>query len=639
MKRVIAGMAGHIDHGKTALVKALTGIDADRLKEEKERGITIDIGFADLLVDGTRIGLIDVPGHERFVRNMLAGVHGIDLVILVVGADEGIMPQTREHFDICHLLEVKTGLVAITKTDLADPELREIVEADVLEFTRNSFLEGAPVISVSSRTGEGINLLTSELSRLARQVAKRDEGAVARLPVDRVFSIKGFGTVVTGTLIAGVIRTGDDVEILPSAGKRARVRGIQVYGQSLSQAFAGERTAINLQGVEVEDLHRGQVLVPASTFQSASMLDVRLRLLPSAPRQLRTRSRVRLHIGTAEVLARVVLLGQSELAPGETGYAQLRLESPLVALPQDRFIIRSASPAVTIGGGRVIDSLPEKHRASAGQRILGKLTELDTPDDARRIALLVEMSGEHGMTESQLVMRTGIAVGVVSRAAGQLVAKREVVLVPGPPPRVIARSAFEGLAARMKEQVKAHHRRHPLSGGMSREELRERIFTQLDPEVFRAVITAAASRGEIIADKDLVRLKGFRVALTPEEEAFKDHLASVFAQAALQPASRDDALSKAAPQFGLEKARARSFAQMLLNSGELIQIEDLVFHRDTLAQLRATLQEFKKRHGAQIDVGGFKDLTSVSRKYAIPLLEYLDRQRITRRVGNAREII
>ena len=371
MKRIIIGTAGHIDHGKTSLVKALTGVDADRLKEEKERGITIDIGFADLTVGETHFGFVDVPGHERFVKNMLAGAHGIDLVMLVVAADEGVMPQTREHFDICRLLEVKAGLVAITKTDMVEPEFAELVEAEVAEYVAGSFLDGAPILRVSSRTGEGIEALKKALAKLAAGVAERDEEAVARLPIDRVFTIKGFGTVVTGTLIAGRIRTGDELELLPSPGLRTRARSLQVHGRATQEARAGERTAVNIQGVDLDQAVRGQVLAPAGRLWASSMLDVRLRMLASAPRPLRTRSRVHLHHGTAEALARVVLLGRTELAPGETCFAQLRLEAPVLALPADHFILRSFSPTVTIGGGVVVDALPRTALGNSSASIVG----------------------------------------------------------------------------------------------------------------------------------------------------------------------------------------------------------------------------------------------------------------------------
>jgi selenocysteine-specific elongation factor len=640
MKRIIVGTAGHIDHGKTSLVRALTGIDADRLKEEKERGITIDIGFADLIIGDTHFGFVDVPGHERFVKNMLAGAHGIDIVMLVVAADEGVMPQTREHFDICRLLEVKSGIVVITKVDMIDDEeLLQLVEADVTEYVNGSFLEGAPVIRASSRTGQGIDELKKALAKLAAKVTERDERAVARLPIDRVFTIKGFGTVVTGTLIAGRVRAGDELDLLPSAGRRARARGLQVFGRSVQEAKAGERTAVNLQGIEVAEIERGQVLAPAGRLQTGSMIDVRLQLLSSAPRPLRNRSRTHLHIGTAEALARVVILGATQLAPGESGFAQLRLEAPILALPGDHFIIRSYSPAATIGGGIVIDALPHKHRLREGSLVGTQLDKLAAADEKERIALLLEMSGERGMNQAEIAARSGAPDEAIRRAVEELEKSRRVVVADRNPPLIIARPAFEGLAKRVAALLKEYHRKSPLESGMGREELRERLFAHLPQEIFRSVIVYLTDRKEIVAEKDLLRLSTHRIALTPEEEAAKKHMAEIYARAGLQPISLDEAIAQAAPQFGIDTGRAQRFAQMLIASGELVRISDLIFHRDALESLRSVMKQFKAEKGPRIDVGAFKELTGISRKYAIPLLEYLDRQRVTRRVGDAREIL
>ncbi|HEX9004569.1 MAG TPA: selenocysteine-specific translation elongation factor [Blastocatellia bacterium] len=642
MKRIIVGTAGHIDHGKTSLVRALTGVDADRLKEEKERGITIDIGFADLTVGDVHFGFVDVPGHERFVKNMLAGAHGIDLVMLTVAADEGVMPQTREHFDICRLLEVKAGLIVITKIDMVDAEFAELVEAEVSDYVAGSFLEAAPILRVSSRTGEGIEELKKALAALARKVEPRDERAVARLPVDRVFTIKGFGTVVTGTLVAGRIGVGNELELLPalsSGQQRARARSIQVHSHATQEAKAGERTAINLQGVELDEAARGQVLAPAGRLISTSMLDVKLHLLKSAPRPLRTRARVRLHIGTAEVLARIVLLGQGELAPGAACFAQLRLESPTLALPEDHFIIRSYSPMVTIGGGRVVDSLPRKHRVREGAQAVAQLEKLAQADEVERVALLVEMAGEQGMNFAALAARSGSPDENLKRAADMLTRSKRLVAVVPNPLLLIARTQFDDLAKQVRAMLKAFHQRAPLESGMAREELREKLFTNLPPEIFRAVIGQLTERNEVVAEKDLLRLGSHRVALSVEEQAAKDHLAEVYARAGLQPISLEEAIAQAGSQFGIDAARAQRFAQMLVASGELVKVADLVFHRSAVESLRATLQQFKAEHGAKLDVGAFKDLTGISRKYAIPLLEHLDRQRVTRRVGDAREIL
>ncbi len=639
MKRIIVGTAGHIDHGKTSLVRALTGIDADRLKEEKERGITIDIGFADLTVGDTHFGFVDVPGHERFVKNMLAGAHGIDLVMLVVAADESVMPQTREHFDICRLLEVKSGLVVITKIDMVDEEFLELVEAEVSEYVADSFLANAPIVRVSSKTGEGIEALKKTLAQLAAKVALRDENAVARLPIDRVFTIKGFGTVVTGTLIAGSIKTGDELELLPSDARRMRVRGLQVHGKSTNEAHAGERTAVNLQGLEIAEVARGQALAPAGRFVATHLLDVRLQLLKSAKKPLRSRSRVRLHHGTAEVLARVILLGQQELPPGGKAFAQLRLETPLLALPQDRFIVRSYSPTITIGGGAIIDALPLKHRLRESPKVIAQLEALAQADEAERLALLVEMAGAQGMTHAALAARSGATDEAIKKATEQFTRTRRLITASTNPPLLVAREPFETLAKQVREMLKTFHKKAPLESGLGREELREKIFAKLSPEIFRAVIAHLTERNEVVAEKDLLRLATHRVALSTEEQAAKDHLAAIYLQAALQPISLEEALQQATPNFGIDQARAQRFAQMLINSGELVRVGDLIFHRQTLETLRATLQSYKASHGSKLDVGIFKDLTGVSRKYAIPLLEYLDRQRVTRRFGDAREIL
>lgn len=639
MKRIIVGTAGHIDHGKTALVKALTGVDADRLKEEQERGITIDIGFADLTVGDVHFGFVDVPGHERFVKNMLAGAHGIDLVLLVVAADESVMPQTREHFDICRLLEVKGGLIVITKADLVDEEFLELVEAEVNDFVAGSFLEAAPILRVSARTGQGLNDLKEALTALARQVTLRDETAVARLPIDRVFTIKGFGTIVTGTLIAGRLQIGDELALLPAGDRRVRVRGLQVHGRATTQAQAGERTAVNLQGVEVAEVWRGQALAAAERLRTTQMLDVQLQLLKSAARPLRNRARVHLYLGTAEVLARVVLLGPSELAPGAICFAQLRLETALLALPGDHFIVRGHSPTVTIGGGTVIDALPVKHRLRDGAQIAAQLERLRAADETERIAALVELAGARGMDQAELAARSGQADEAIKRAAQALTRARRAVTVVANPLLLIARAPFEDLAKQVRVLLKEFHAGAPLAAGMAREELRERLFARLPAEIFRHVIAQLTERNELVAEKDLLRLGSHRIALSSEEQAAKDHLAELYARAWLQPLALEEAVAQAGAQFGIEQARAQRFAQMLINSGELIKVADLIFHRRALEALRVSLQQFKTEHGAKLEVGRFKDLTGVSRKYAIPLLEYLDRQRITRRVGEWREIL
>ncbi|HWO02469.1 MAG TPA: selenocysteine-specific translation elongation factor [Blastocatellia bacterium] len=668
MKHIIVGTAGHIDHGKTALVKALTGVDADRLKEEKQRGITIDIGFADLALGEYQFGFVDVPGHERFVKNMLAGAHGLDLVMLVVAADESVMPQTREHFDICRLLRVKSGLVALTKSDLVDEELLELARAEVEDFVRGSFLEGAPIVPVSSRTGDGVDELKNALVELASAVDPKATLAVPRLPVDRAFSIKGFGTVVTGTLIAGELNGGDEIEVLPG-GVKTRVRNLQVHGKDTTLALAGQRTAINLQGVNVEQAQRGSVLAPAGRLQATSMIDARLELLKTASRPLVQRVRVRLHHGTAEVMARVVILRGSgvtvpglgfgvqgsepnpepgtrnpelgtagpepgTLFPGESVLVQLRLEEPIAALPGDRFIIRSYSPQVTIGGGVIIDALPQKHRIrdSAAR---ARLEQLEAAGLAEQVALFVEMSGARAMTAAEIAARTGATDEQIAAYARDLVRGGRVIEVTASPLLLISSESYRSLAESVVALLAAHHKRDPLSLGAGREEVRERVFGDVRPEIFRAVIARLVDEGTVDAQRDSLRLASHKPALTNEDLAAKQNLEVAFKAAGLQAVT----LEEAAAEIRMPVERARKLYNLLAAEHRILRVGDMVFHVDSIEDLKSRVRA-QKSINPKIDVSVFKEITGgLSRKHAIPLLEYLDRERITRRVGNEREIL
>ncbi|MFL6276796.1 MAG: selenocysteine-specific translation elongation factor [Blastocatellia bacterium] len=638
MKHIIVGTAGHIDHGKTALVKALTGIDADRLKEEKARGITIDIGFADLAVGDYRFGFVDVPGHERFVKNMLAGAHGLDLVMLVVAADESIMPQTREHFDICRLLRVKAGLVALTKADLVDEELLELAHAEVEDFVKASFLEAAPIIPVSSRTGAGIEELKQALVTLAAGIQPKNTAAVPRLPVDRAFSIKGFGTVVTGTLIAGELKTGDDVEVLP-VGVRTRIRNVQVHGHDTERALAGQRTAINLQGIALEQAERGSVLAPAGRLQATSMIDARLDLLSSAPRPLLQRARVRLHHGTVEVMARLVILQAPDeqsgvIEPGDSRIVQLRLEEAITALPADRFIIRSYSPQITIGGGIVIDALPEKHRLRdrAAHVWLERLEQADTVE---RAALFIEMAGPRAMSAAELAARTGATDAQINEFAAALIQASRVMEITSAPLVLLAAESYKELAARVLTVLAEHHRREPLSLGISREEVRERLFSASRPEAFRAVIARLTEEGKIAAERETLRLPSHKPALSGADMIAKQALEAAFKTAGWQAPT----LEEAAASAGVKLDMARKLLTLLAAEQRIVRIGDFVFHREAIDELKSRVQAQKAR-SSKIDVAVFKEITGgLTRKYAIPLLEFLDRERITRRIGNEREIL
>jgi selenocysteine-specific elongation factor len=638
MRSVIVGTAGHIDHGKTTLVRALTGVDADRLPEEKRRGITIDLGFAELDLGDVRVGFVDVPGHERFVKNMLAGAHGIDLVALVIAADEGVMPQTREHFDICRLLGVSSGLVVLTKADAVDEELIELVRAEAGELVAGSFLEAAPVIAVSARTGLGLEELQRALRASALGVAPRPRGSVTRLPIDRSFTMRGFGAVVTGTLVAGEAREGEEMELLPE-GLRVRVRGLQVHGAKVGAAHAGQRTAINLGGVEAAAVERGAVLAPLGRLRPTQMLDARVEVLRSAPRPLRSRQRVRVHHGTAEVLARVAVLEESgEIAPGAAGLVQLRLEAPVVALPTDRFIVRTYSPQQTLAGGEILDAHANRHRGRDRAAARESLRALAAGDEAERLCIFVAASSERGLRRADLAARTGWTDETLEAA---LAAAIERGLLVEAHAVYVGRELFEQLLGAVLAAVAAFHAREPLARGIPREVLRERLFARAEPELFRAVVEEGERRGALVSDRDVVRASQHRLELSPADAALRDRLESLYGDARLEPPALEEALVRVATS-GERREHVRKIFQLLLDAGALIRVrEDLFFHRTAIDELIGGLREYAARHEPErlIDVAAFKELTGVSRKYAIPLLEYFDRERVTRRAGDRRMIL
>jgi selenocysteine-specific elongation factor len=645
MKSIIVGTAGHIDHGKTALVKALTGIDADRLEEEKRRGITIDLGFAhmDLQALGEetlRLGFVDVPGHEKFVRNMLAGIGGIDLVLLVIAADEGVKPQTREHFDILQLLGVKRGITVLTKSDAVDRETLEVALLEAEEFLRGTFLDRPnPIVAVSSLTGAGLEELKRMLAAAAAQVPVRDSKAIPRLPIDRVFTMRGFGTVVTGTLVAGTVHREDELEILPTR-KIVRVRGVQVHGSLVEQALAGQRTALNLAGASIEDLSRGMTLVPSGTFETTRLVDAKLRLLTSAPRALKNRARVHFHAYTMETVAEILLDGKAksdeneknlntaplQLRPGEDRFVRLRLPEPSLLLPQDRFIIRQFSPVMTIGGGVVLDANP-------APRMPGRsdfLRVLDAGDSGEILTARIARKLAQGITIPELVAETGWARSVIETHLVEA-SLREHIFTIGE--RLVYRPAIYGLQFLILSTVEAFHKNNPLVGGIGKEQLREQASARAD--VFDAAITALVSSKKLEQLGELVRLPGHGVAMRDEETESKKKIEDAFASAGLQVPALDEVLSG----LKIDRARAQKIVTLLLRDKVLVKVSDeLVFHRDALYDLRQKLAAYKAK-SAKIDVAGFKELTSVTRKYAIPLLEYFDRERVTKRVGDARQIL
>jgi selenocysteine-specific elongation factor len=638
VKSIIVGTAGHIDHGKSALVRALTGTDPDRLPEEKRRGITIDLGFADLELDNLRLGFVDVPGHERFIKNMLAGAHGIDLLALVIAADEGVMPQTREHFAICRLLGVRNGVVVITKRDLVEEELLPLVEEDARALVAGSFLEGAPIVAVSSRTGTGLDELKSRIIEIGHKVPPRSGDFTMRLPVDRAFSMKGFGTVVTGTLVSGQIAEADEVELLPP-GNKVRVRGLQVHSYAVKQAHAGQRTAVNLAGLDTAQVERGMVLAPVGQLRPTQIIDAWIDVLPDAPRSLRTRSRVRFHIGATEVLARVTVLDAvSEIPPGGGAVAQLRLEAPVVALHDDRFVLRSYSPAETIGGGNVINPFAPKHRRKDTSRTIDVLRSLVNPDRATKFGGFVQAAGKHGLRLSDAAAATGWTNEVLAQVSSAAVNKGAVIETNGV---FLSSDSFGQLSRSVVAELEQHHKREPLARGMLRETLREKLFAHSLPEVFGAMITALETKGEIVSEKDVIRLSRHRVDLSDQDAKLRDQIEKVYLTAGVEAPSLDEAMVRAGVALA-QRAQARKILQTLLDSRKLVRIQaDMFMHPQVVESLKAKLQDYAAKHEPErlIDVPAFKNLAGVSRKYAIPLLEYFDHEQITRRTGDRRLIL
>jgi len=636
MKSIIVGTAGHIDHGKTALVRALTGIDADRLPEEKRRGITIDIGFADLDLGEVRIGFVDVPGHERFVKNMLAGAHGIDVVALVIAADESVMPQTREHFDICRLLGVGKGLIVLTKKDLVDEELLQLARAEAEDLVKGSFLEGAPIIAVSSRTGEGIDELKNVLRDIGLKAPARSDDFIARLPIDRAFTIKGFGAVVTGTLIAGEINEGDELDLMPSCA-RVRVRGVQVHGAAMKQANAGQRTAINLGGIEAASIERGMLLATPDRLRPTQIVDASVQLLNDAPRALRSRQRLRIHLGAAEVLARVRVLETSgEISPGKQGLVQIRFETPIVAVLGDRFIVRAYSPQVTIGGGTILDPFAVKHRARDLAGMRAALEILAKGDRATRLSQFVISAGVAGVSREDIAARTAWREAVIDAAFAEAKTNGAVMNVDH---RFLSAAAFDEVNRQIAAEVAAHHQREPLARGLSKELVRERFFAGASAETFRAMMAELEKSGSFVVEKEIVRLREHTRELSDDDARVRDSLESMFRHAGLSAPSLADAFTKA----GLKPSdsRGRKILQLLIDSGALVKVHgDMFFHVSALDELVKKLRAHAQQKSDRgIDVGAFKDLAGISRKYAIPLLEYLDRQRVTRREGDRRVVL
>ena len=648
VKHLVVGTAGHIDHGKSTLVEALTGIDPDRLREEKARGITIDLGFAPYRHGDTQLAFVDVPGHERFVRNMLAGASGIDCVLLVVAADESVMPQTREHFDICRLLGVGGGLVALTKADLVDEETLELVRLETRELIADSFLDGAALVPVSARTGAGLDDVRRELAALSDGVSGRADSGIPRLPVDRTFSVKGFGTVVTGTQASGVIEGEGELTLMP-AGRRVKVRGLQVHGEPRPASRAGQRVAVNLAAVGVDELQRGDTLTTEGGLCASRRFDGRLTLLDGA-RPLKYGARVRFHQGTSEIMARLAIGaaraaagdgGAEEvprfpgvLEPGASAFVRLHLERPVALTRGDRFVLRAYSPMITIGGGVVLDPDPPggRLRSAAGLRRALRLDALD--DDAAAVLTMVGEAGGAGVTIGALAPRIGRNVAEVGRMAAALVDEGALVAMGE---RLVAAATAEAAGEALLAIAGAYHRDHPLEPGLPREEARERLARQAGPALFEHVAQVLAAAGRLAAGRHLV-LSTHRIVLTDEETRVRDELAGLFLDGGLSPP--DPVIW--ARERGVDRALAERMLKLLVRDGTVERLDALVFHRSVLERLRddvAGLRTGAAAEPVRIDVAWFKQRFGITRKFAIPLLEYLDRVRVTRRFGRERIVV
>jgi selenocysteine-specific elongation factor len=608
LHHVIVGTAGHIDHGKTSLVKALTGIDADRLEEEKRRGITIDLGFADVQIGETHFAFIDVPGHEKFVRNMLAGVGGIDIVLLVVAADEGVMPQTREHFDICKLLGIKHGIVAITKSDVADGETLFLAKEGIRELLRGSFMEAAPIIAVSSLTGENLEELRRAVWQISQTLQQHDEAGVTRLPIDRVFTMKGFGTVVTGTLIAGLIKKDDEIEVQPT-GQRVRVRNIQVHGTQTNAARAGQRTAINLAGVEKSDLDRGMMLTEPGRLRTSRLIDAEITLLDGA--KVTVGTKMHLHSYSAETIATVKQFA------GDV--ARLKLDASLQLVAGDRFILRRFSPVTTIGGGTVLDPAPavrEKLPAATAGHLLN----------------WIGSAGEEGLTTADLIARSGRRADEIASRLRPLL-ESDTVTSHGE--TYFSADAAKSLRLRAEHTVRDFHAKNRFAAGMNADELRGVL--RLQPAAFAALLNTLQKDGVLVHEGTTIKLRGAGVQLEDAEAQAMQQIVKAFASAGLKVPALPEVLGG----LKIPRDKATKIVTLLLRDRTLLKLgDDLVFHKDALAALRPMLADHKARSGkATIDVAQFKDLAGISRKYAIPLLEHLDRERVTRREGNLRVIL
>ena len=637
MREIVLGTAGHVDHGKTSFIRALTGIETDRLKEEKKRGITIELGFAYLdLSSGHRLGIVDVPGHEKFVKNMVAGVSGINILAFIIAADEGIMPQTKEHFEICQLMGVKEGLIIVTKKDLVEPDWLEMVEDEIREYCTGSFLEEAPLVHVSSTSGEGIE----EVKEVINEIVSKQNFAEAfgpfRLSVDRVFAMKGFGSVVTGTSICGRTSIGDELRFYPSELK-ARVRGIQVHSKAVEMVEAGHRTAINFQGVDVADINRGMVLAPDGTLQASYMLDCEFKYLASNSKALKHRARVRVHLGTSEIMGRISLLDRDELQPGEETMVQVLLEEQAGVWPGDRFVVRSYSPVATIGGGTILCNVSPKKRKrvneSDREKNLKAYDCLKNGSLEERILFYLRDAGLSGLTFNELGIRLGLFGKHLKKAISDPLSNRKMVMVDSANQRYIEAGFAETLKEDLLEDIAAYHKKNPLQAGIIKEELRSGFATNLDEKLFNWCLNDLIKKNSVVQEDSLVRLADHEVALKADEEELQRDLISWYqSKGFFTPTLRETM-----EHFDeYPESLVKEVVNLQLREGNLVKIsETLYYAKEVIEELTNMVVEFIEKEG-DIDAPRMKNLTGLTRKFSIPLLEYFDRIKLTMRIEDKR---
>lgn len=633
MKHIIIGTAGHIDHGKTTLIKALTGRDTDTLKEEKERGISINLGFTYFdLPSGKRAGIVDVPGHERFIKNMLAGVSGIDMVLLVIAADEGIMPQTREHLNILSLLEVKKGIVAVTKKDMVDKEWLDVVIEDIKEYLKGTFLENADIIAVSSVTGDGLDSLVKSIDKIAGEVQEKDSDSCFRLPVDRVFTVSGFGTVITGTLISGMVSEGDKIEIYPS-GMQSKVRNIQVHENSVKTAFAGQRVAINLSNISVDEIKRGNVAAQLGCMEPSMMIDCRLKYLKDAPRPLKNRDRVRVYHGTSELFGRMVLLDKEVVNPGDSCLVQIRLESPISAIGGDKYVIRSYSPMVTIGGGTIIDPNPSKHKRF-DDRVLDELMTREKGKPGLIVEQMLLKNSSQFPGVSKLAKLSGRNESEIKTVLNDLISRGRAVCFNTAEGMGYCHADYiKSIEDTLKNYLNRFHEKYPLRIGASKEEVKTRLFEGgVKQKLFDDIMAMMEQRRSVKIDGKHVSLYGFIPSLNQEQQRIRNKIMDAYKADLVDAPKPNDVISS----IKEDEANSKAVLDFLIDTGELVKIgEENIISRDAYDYAAQKLKEYLKENG-EITLSQYRDMLNISRKAALSLLEHFDRIKITKRVGDRR---